>query len=127
MTSSPKEDFDPQTYAIIGAGMEVHTGLGNGFLELPYQEAFAVELGLRSIPFRREVKLGIQYKGHDLNCGYYPDFICFERVIVELKVLPKLTSKETSQIINYLKASGYKVGLLLNFGPPSFEFKRIVL
>lgn len=127
MNPSPKEEFDPQTYAIIGAGMEVHTEMGHGFLELPYQEAFAVELGLRSIAFRRETKLPIHYKGHVLNCSYYPDYTCFDRVFVELKVLPALTSRETSQVLNYLNASGYKVGLLLNFGRPSFEFKRIVL
>lgn len=127
MSHSSKQEFDPQTYAIIGAGMEVHTEMGRGFLELPYQEAFAIELGLSRIPFEREVELPIHYKGHRLNCAYRPDFLCFNRVIVEMKALSRLTDNETSQLINYLKASKYGVGLLLNFGAPSFEFKRIVL
>jgi GxxExxY protein len=120
------EADDPQSYAIIGAGMEVHSELGPGFAEPVFQEAFAIELGLRQIEFQREHALQIRYKGHMLNCGYRPDFICFDSIVVELKALPKLTNAEISQTINYLKASGLHVGLLLNFGGPNLEFRRFV-
>lgn len=121
-----ERESDPQSYAIIGAAMEVHSEMGSGFLEPVYHESMAIELGLRDIPFRHEVELGVRYKGRQLNCGYRADFICFERIIVELKVLPRLTSKEIAQTINYLKASSYHIGLLINFGGSSLEFKRIV-
>lgn len=118
---------DPRTYAIIGAAMEVHRQLGCGFLELVYQEAFAVELHSRGIPYNREFKFPVLYKGRQLNCQYRPDFICFEAVIVELKALGQLSRIEESQLINYLKITGYHTGLLLNFGKQSLEQRRFVL
>ncbi len=117
---------DPQTYAIIGAGIEVHKQLGVGFLEGVYHEAFAIEMSAHKIPFQHEVDLPIRYKGHQLSTYYRADFICFENIIVELKALKRLSGTEESQIINYLKASGFKKGLLLNFGSPSLEYKRFV-
>lgn len=101
------EDKDPQTYAIIGAAMEVHRQLGNGFLEAVYQEALAKELKLRNIPFEREVELVISYKGEPLINKYRADFICFGEVILELKAASRLTSADESQVINYLKATGF--------------------
>jgi GxxExxY protein len=98
---------DPRTYRIIGAGMEVHRQLGCGFLETVYQEALALELRDREIPFRRELLFPVSYKGYRLNSQYRPDFICFDSVIVELKALSTLSSVEDSQLINYLKVTGY--------------------
>jgi GxxExxY protein len=120
-------ESDPRTYAIIGAAIEVHRQLGCGFLEPVYQEAVQVELARRAIPFLREEKFPISYKGCTLESYYKPDFICFGAVIVELKALGRLTSVEEAQVINYLKVTGYQTALLLNFGSRSLEKKRFVL
>ncbi len=118
---------DPRTYAIIGAAMEVHKQLGCGFLEPVYQEALTVEFSKCKIPFRREVTLPIFYKQVRLNTPYRVDFICFEEVAVELKALAGLSGTEEAQLLNYLKASGHEVGLLLNFGKRSLEYHRFIL
>lgn len=118
---------DEQTFAIIGSAMTVHRELGHGFLEAVYQEALAIEFAHRGISFAREVELPIQFRGQRLNTGYRADFLCFDDVIVELKALDKLTTREEAQVINYLKASGKSRGLLLNFGNRSLEQKRLVL
>jgi GxxExxY protein len=107
--------------------MEVHRQLGCGFLEPVYQEALAIELGNRVIPFRREEKLALHYKGQRLETKYCVDFVCFDSVVVELKALARLSGTEEAQVINYLKATGYEVGLLINFGARSLEHRRFVL
>ncbi|MCP4698511.1 MAG: GxxExxY protein [Gammaproteobacteria bacterium] len=117
---------DQQTYAIIGAAMEVHKTLGHGFLEAVYQEAMMFELEEQQIPFQREVVLPIHYKKRRLSTSYRADFICYGEVIVELKAISAIGNVEKAQVLNYLKATGYKRALLLNFGAPSLEYQRLV-
>lgn len=126
MTQNDADQRDPETYALIGAAMEVHGQLGRGFLEQAYQEALAIELGLRKIPFLREAQLNITYRGKVLTAKYKADFICYNAVIVELKALARLSGIEEAQCINYLKASGHERCLLLNFGAPRLEYKRLI-
>jgi GxxExxY protein len=119
--------FREEVYAIIGAAMEVSNELGAGFLEAVYQEALELELSMRGIPYIAQFPIQIAYKGHVLAKEYIPDFICFDQVIVEIKALKQLTSIEEAQLLNYLRASGKPIGLLLNFGSPKLEWKRMVL
>ena len=116
--------FNDETYAIIGAAMEVHKQLGCGYLEAVYQEAFEIELKLQRINYSREQPLIIEYKGYTLKKQYIPDFICYEKIIIELKALSELNGEHEAQVLNYLKATGYKVGLLINFGETSLKYKR---
>ncbi len=117
--------YEEETYKIIGAAMEVHSTLGNGFLEAVYQEALAIEFEKRGIPFKQETKLEITYKGQILSKYYQADFICCDKIIVETKALKELSGIDEAQLINYLKATGLKIGLLINFGAESLEHKRL--
>jgi GxxExxY protein len=117
---------DPQTYAIIGAAMEIHTQFGNGFLEAVYQEAAVIEFQKRNILFEREIPLPIRYKGILLPTRYRADFVCFSNIIVEFKAISTITTVDMAQLLNYLKASGFHRGLLLNFGSKSLQFERLV-
>ncbi len=119
--------YKEESYKIIGACMEVHKNLGCGFLEPVYQEALALEFNLRNIPFEKEKSLPISYKGYRLTKKYIADFICYDSIIIELKALSSLTSAHESQVVNYLKATGFKLGLLINFGVSSLKYKRLVL
>ncbi|MFT3746244.1 MAG: GxxExxY protein [Pyrinomonadaceae bacterium] len=120
--------FEQETYEIVGAAMEVYYKLGSGFLEPVYQEALAMEFTLRGIPFEEQKELRIEYKGQLLNKAYFADFLCFGEIIVEIKSLVQLTPPDWSQIINYLKVSRLKVGLLFNFGNSvKLEQKRLVV
>jgi GxxExxY protein len=107
--------------------MEVHRQLGCGFLEPVYQEALAIEFANRHIPFVREVRPPLAYKGHALETKYCADFICFDSVVIELKALVRMSGTEEAQVINYLKATGHEVGMLINFGTRSLEHRRFVL
>ena len=107
--------------------MEVHRELGHGFWEIVYKEPFGIELEARGIPYQREVELPLFYKGKQLQSGYRADFICYGEVLVEAKALARLTSVGEAQVINYLKAAKLNRGLLINFGAPSLEYKRLVL
>jgi GxxExxY protein len=118
---------DPQTYEIIGAGMAVHRELGCGFLETVNREAFAIELEQRGIPFVREARLPVRYRDRLLPVFYKVDFICYGEILVELKALHFIGPVEQAQLINYLRLARRSRGLLLNFGAPSFQHKRIVL
>jgi GxxExxY protein len=117
---------DPQTRAIIGAAMEVHRELGPGFLEAVYQEALALELADRGIPFQREQGVPIDFKGRRLSCKYRADFVCYGDIIVELKAQQGLTGNDEAQTLHYLKATKLERGLLFNFGRPSLEFRRFI-
>ena len=117
---------DSQTYAIIGAAMEVHSTLGNGFLEAVYQQALALEFTQRNIPFVREAEIQVHYKNQKLPIGYRADFVCFNSVIIELKAIGTLGNNESAQLLNYLKATGFERGLLLNFGTPQLQHKRMI-
>ena len=117
-----------EVYQIIGVAIEVHRELGNGFLEAVYHEALELELTSREIPFKSQVPLKIKYKDTVLRKEYMADLICFNSIVVEIKALGQLGGGEKSQIINYLKAIGLKVGLLVNFGSVGkLEWKKFVL
>jgi GxxExxY protein len=107
--------------------MEVHNQLGAGFAEAVYQEAMEIELQARGVPFVRQKRLAIVYKGRPLECEYIADLICFDAIIVELKAVRETGSREEAQLINYLKATGLKLGLLINFGDPGrLDWHRLV-
>ncbi len=119
--------FENESYQIIGACMNVHNELGPGFLESVYQEALALEFLESDVPFVKEQKLQVYYKEHVLNKFYVADFVCFEKVIVELKAINGLMKEHKAQVLNYLKATGYQLGLLINLGSGSLEYKRVIL
>ncbi len=119
-------DDDLQTHTIIGAAFEVHRELGHGFLEVVYREALSLEFLGQLIPYEKEVYLPVFYKKQLLGCSYRADFVCYGEVIVELKALATLTNVDQAQLLNYLKATGCKRGLLLNFGSPTLQVKRLV-
>lgn len=119
--------YENETYNILGACMEVYKELGNGFLEQVYQEALALELALRNIEFVEQKNIEIRYKESVLKQVYKPDFICYNKIIIEIKAVTKLIDEHRAQLHNYLKATNYKVGLLINFGHfPLLEKERIV-
>ncbi|MBR5686732.1 MAG: GxxExxY protein [Prevotella sp.] len=116
--------FPEESHAIVGAAMTVHRLLGCGFSEKVYQDAFEVELQKRGIPYLRETELKVVYQGVELPTKYVPDFICYDKIIVELKALRELDDMCRSQAINYSKVSGYELSILINFGELSLRFER---
>ncbi len=117
---------DPETYAIIGAAMEVHGELGNGFLEGVYHDALEIEFARLGIPFTREHPIPVTDKGQILSTPYRADFVCHGAIIVELKAIKALTDNEAAQVLHYLKATGFERALLVNFGTPRLDYKRFI-
>jgi len=119
--------FKDEAYKIVGACFEVYNEEGCGFVEPVYQECLEIELDLQGIPFQAQRQLQLSYKGRQLKQVYIPDFMCFEKIIVEIKAVSKLTDEHRAQVHNYLKATGLRLGLLVNFGHhPKLEYERIV-
>ena len=118
--------FKDETHQIIGCAMAVLNELGHGFLEKPYENAFSHELGVRNIPFKQQPRYGVVYKNVKVG-EYIPDLVVFDRVIVDLKTIERITGREISQMLNYLKVTGLQIGLILNFSKPKLEWERVVL
>ncbi len=123
----PELILKDEVFAIVGAAMEVHNALGCGFLEPVYQEALEIELSLRKIPYIPQKHLSIYYKDRQLEKTYLADYIAYDQIVIEIKAINRLSSLEESQLLNYLKAANLEVGLLLNFGSESLQWKRMVL
>jgi GxxExxY protein len=120
--------YRAESYAIQGAVFEVYREMGCGFLEAVYQECFAKELSKRDIPFVSQKELRLFYKGDQLDQTYKPDFICFEKIILELKAVKDIAPEHKAQVFNYLKATGLRLGLVVNFGHyPRAQIERIIL
>lgn len=120
--------YKDEVYAIVGAAQEVYYQLGTGFLEAVYQEAMEVEMSRRRIPFEPQKQLFINYKGTILKKEYYADFVCYEKIIVELKAESALCGRDVAQLLNYQKSAKMRVGLLFNFGSVGkLEWKRYVI
>ncbi len=119
--------YPEESYKIMGACFEVYNDKGCGFLEPVYQECMELEVGLQDIPAKPQIALPLMYKGVSLKQGYRPDFSCYDKIILELKAVEKLTDEHIAQVLNYLHATGYALGLLVNFGcQTKLEYKRIV-
>ena len=118
--------YKEESYKILGACFAVHSELGCGFLENVYHEALAKELTIRKIPFKKEAKLDIIYKNEYLSKKYYADFICYDKIILELKAYENISDNHIAQVVNYLSATNFKLGIIINFGSKSLTYKRIV-
>jgi GxxExxY protein len=120
--------FKEESFAIQGAIFEVYHEIGAGFLEAVYQECLAKEFQRQNIPFSQQVDLNLKYKGEVLNQTYRPDFICYDKIIVEVKAIKEIGNEHRAQVFNYLKITGFRLGLLANFGHyPRAAVERIVL
>ena len=119
--------YKDECYKVRGACFEVYKEIGCGFLEPVYQECLQIELGMREIPFRAQDQLELHYKNHVLKQKYIPDFVCYDKLILEIKAVSAINDKHRAQVHNYLKATGYRLGLLVNFaGDTEVEWERIV-
>jgi GxxExxY protein len=117
-----------ESFEIMGACFAVYRDKGSGFVEPVYQECLEMELGDRKVPFQAQVELALNYKGRPLRSKFKPDFICYDKIVLELKAVSGLTDEHRAQVHNYLRATGMKLGLLVNFGHyPKLEYERIVL
>lgn len=118
--------YKEESYKIIGACMKVHRELGSGFLEAVYEEALKKEFDYSDIPFDSQVKLNIFYDGEQLNKYYRADFICYNKIILEVKSVTQIPISFYAQLKNYLAATKMELGMLINFGLPSLDYKRII-
>lgn len=118
--------FKEESYLIIGACMKVHSALGAGFLEAVYHEALETEFKKQNIPYKKEVSLDLYYDGQRLKKTYRADFICYDEIIIEMKAVSFMPKVFYTQVRNYLKATNYRLGLLVNFGEASLKYKRIL-
>ena len=118
--------YEKRSYQIIGVCMEVHKNLGNGFLESVYEEVLEKEFTNHKIPFEKQKKLELFYKDAKLKKYFIADFICFDKILIEIKAVTFPHESSNQQVINYLKATDYKLGLLINFGGPSLQWKRFI-
>jgi GxxExxY protein len=119
--------YKEESFAVMGACFEVYNEKGCGFLEAVYQECLEPEFELRGIPFQPQAQLALVYKGRTLRQTYQPDFLCFGKIILEIKAATSLAAEHRAQVHNYLKATGHRLGLLANFGShPKLEYERIV-
>lgn len=125
-TNEHKLLFKEEVFQIVGCAMEVLNTLGHGLLEKPYENALVVELGLRGIPYKQQPRYDVIYKGVKVG-DYVPDLIAFEKIVVDAKSVDRITDVERGQILNYLKITQLKVGLILNFKKPKLEWERFVL
>jgi len=122
-----KLEFERETYQILGTCSEVYKDKGCGFNEEDYKECLEIEFGDREIPYSSQTELDLFYKGRKLRKKYKPDFMCFDDIIVKIKAARKLADSDTYQVINYLKATGRKVGLLVNFNHfPKWNMKELL-
>ena len=119
--------YKHESYFVIGLCMDVHNELGKGFSEAVYGDALEIELKSNGVPFQREVKFNIDYKGNTLKHQYYADFIVDDKIILELKAVEKISSGHIKQTLNYLAASKMKLGLIVNFGENQLNYKRVLL
>lgn len=119
--------YKNESYFIIGLCMDIHNELGKGFNEAVYGDALELELKSNGVPFHKEVKFDILYKGKMLKHHYYADFVVDDKIILELKAVEKISSGHVKQTLNYLAASKMKLGLIVNFGEDSFSYKRVIL
>jgi GxxExxY protein len=120
--------YKEESYRILGACFEVYKEMGCGFVEPVYQECLEIELGLQGISFESQVQLPLAYKGSPLKGKYIPDFILFNKIVLEIKAVKELADDHRAQVYNYLRATGYRLGLLVNFGHhPGVEYERIVI
>lgn len=116
-----------EVYAVVGAAIEVHREMGCGFFEAAYQEAMELEMGERGVPYLSQQLLKIRYKQWVLKKEYIADFICYGKLLIEIKAIDRLTSKDEAQVLNYLKATGFEVAVLINFGAHGrLQWKRLV-
>lgn len=119
--------YKNESYQVMGACFEVYEQMGSGFLEAVYQECLQIEFSVQQIPFTAQESLQLRYRDHMLTQRYEPDFVCFGKIIVELKAAKELANEHRAQVHNYLKATGFTLGLLVNFGhTPLLEWERVV-
>ncbi len=120
--------YKDESYQIMGACFEVYKDKGCGFVEAVYQECLEIELGLQNLPFKSQAELLLWYKGKQLKQKFIPDFLLFDKIVVELKAVKELTDEHRAQVHNYLRATDFRLGLLINFGHfPKVQYERIVL